>query len=105
MDENHRKSPILHCERSERGLHFEWTKVHQKYQKWSNLVIFLKLEVWGSNSVTRQVSLSSQKVDENAKNCEFGQFLKTWGQTALPEKSHLIGKLVENANSKKNATF
>ena len=25
--ENHRKSPIQHCERSELRLHFEWTKV------------------------------------------------------------------------------
>ena len=26
--ENHRKSLIQHCERSELGLHFEWTKVN-----------------------------------------------------------------------------
>ena len=26
--ENHRKSLIQHCERSELRLHFEWTKVH-----------------------------------------------------------------------------
>ena len=26
--ENHRKSRIQHCERSELDLHFEWTKVH-----------------------------------------------------------------------------
>ena len=26
--ENHRKSRIQHCERSELRLHFEWTKVH-----------------------------------------------------------------------------
>ena len=26
--ENHRKSPIQHCERSEQRLHFVWTKVH-----------------------------------------------------------------------------
>ena len=31
--ENHSKSRIQHCERSELRLHFEWTKVHQKYQK------------------------------------------------------------------------
>ena len=31
--ENHRKSLIGHCERSELHLHFECTKVHQKYQK------------------------------------------------------------------------
>ena len=28
--ENHRKSLIQHCERSELRLHFEWTKVNQK---------------------------------------------------------------------------
>ena len=32
--ENHRKSPIQHCEQSELRLHFERTKVHQKCQKW-----------------------------------------------------------------------
>ena len=31
--ENHRKSLILHCERSELRLQFEWTKVHWKCQK------------------------------------------------------------------------
>ena len=31
--ENHRKSRIQHCERSELRLHFEWTKVNQKCQK------------------------------------------------------------------------
>ena len=38
--ENHLKSRIQHCERSELRLHFEWTKVHQKCQKcqkWSIL--------------------------------------------------------------------
>ena len=30
--ENHRKSLIQHCERSEQRLHFEWTKVNEKYQ-------------------------------------------------------------------------
>ena len=40
--ENHRKSLIHHCERSELRLHFEWTKV-----------------------------------DQNAKNGQFGDFLKT----------------------------
>ena len=29
--ENHRKSIIRHCERS---LHFEWTKVYQKFSIW-----------------------------------------------------------------------
>ena len=40
--ENHSKSLIQHCERSELRLHFEWTKVHQKCQKWSILANFLK---------------------------------------------------------------
>ena len=31
--ENHRKSLIQHCERSELRLHFEWTKVHFKKAK------------------------------------------------------------------------
>ena len=31
--ENHSKSRIQHCERSELRLHFEWTKVHQKCKK------------------------------------------------------------------------
>ena len=35
--ENHRKSLILHCERSELRLHYEWTKVNQKCRKWSIL--------------------------------------------------------------------
>ena len=44
MVENHRKSLIYHCERSELRLHFEWTKVYQKRQKWSILAIFRKAE-------------------------------------------------------------
>ena len=31
--ENHRKSLIYCCERSELRLHFEWKKVNQKFQK------------------------------------------------------------------------
>ena len=31
--ENHRKSLIQHCERSELHLHIEWTKVHEKCPK------------------------------------------------------------------------
>ena len=40
--ENHRKSLFQHCERSELRLHFEWTKVREKCQKWSNFDEFLK---------------------------------------------------------------
>ena len=38
--ENHRKSLIQHCERSELSLHFEWTKINEKCQKWSILASF-----------------------------------------------------------------
>ena len=34
MFENHRKSLTQTCERSELRLHIEWTKLHQKWQKW-----------------------------------------------------------------------
>ena len=44
MFENHRKSPIQHCERSELRSHFQWTKVNKKCQKWSNLASFRKPE-------------------------------------------------------------
>ena len=40
MFENHRKSRIQHCERSELRLHFKWTKVNKKCQKWSILASF-----------------------------------------------------------------
>ena len=54
--ENHRKSLIQHCVRSEVGLHFEWTKVDKKWQKSS---------IWSwnlrSNSVTRQVNFDRTK--------------------------------------------
>ena len=38
--ENHRKSRIQHCKRSELHLHFEWPKVGYKCQKWSILTSF-----------------------------------------------------------------
>ena len=37
-----RKSLIQHCERSELSLHFEWTKVHWKCQKWTIWRVFEK---------------------------------------------------------------
>ena len=42
--ENHRKGLFQNCERSELRLHFEWTKVSQKWQKWSILASFWKPE-------------------------------------------------------------
>ena len=38
--ENHRKSLIQHCERSQLRLHFDWTKVSLKCQKLSILASF-----------------------------------------------------------------
>ena len=45
--ENHRKSRMQHCERSELYLHFKWTKVDQKCQNSQFWRVFenLKLEV------------------------------------------------------------
>ena len=64
--EDDRKSLIQHCERSKLSLHFEWTKVNQKYQmiKWSN-------------SVTRHVSFDKTKIGEKCqKSSIFARFLK-----------------------------
>ena len=49
------KSIIHCCERSELSLHFEWTKVHQKCQKWLSFSEFLKTWSFRPNSVTKQV--------------------------------------------------
>ena len=47
MFENHRKSLIQHCERSELHLRFEWPKVNEKCQKWSILASFWKHVAYG----------------------------------------------------------
>ena len=60
MFENHWKSLIQHCERSELRLHIEWTKAHQKCQKMVNFGDFLK--IWSLRSF-----LIEQKSVENAK--------------------------------------
>ena len=41
--ENHIKSLIQHCERSELSLHFGWTKVYLKMQKIVHYGEFLKI--------------------------------------------------------------
>ena len=61
MFENHRKSLIQHCERSELRLHFEWTKVNKKFQKCS------KPEVFGLTVLPDRSILIGQKLVENAK--------------------------------------
>ena len=61
--ENHRKSLIQHCEQSELCLHFKWSKVHQKYPKWSILASFWKPEAVGQTALpdTRQVNYNWTK--------------------------------------------
>ena len=67
MFENHRKSLIQHCERSELRLHFEWTKVNQKCQKGSIWAIFWKPEAFGQTVLPDRSVLIGQKLVENAK--------------------------------------
>ena len=67
MFENHRKSLIQHCERSELRLHFEWTKVNWKCQKWSILESFWKPEACGQTVLPDSSILIGQKLVENAK--------------------------------------
>ena len=65
--ENHRKSLIQHCDQSELRLHFEWTKVDQKCQKWSILASFWKPEACGQTVLPDRLILIGQKLAENAK--------------------------------------
>ena len=69
--ENHRKSLIQHCERSELRLHFEWTKVNEKCQKWSILASFWKPEACGQTVLPDMSVLIGQKLVENAKMQKF----------------------------------
>ena len=65
--ENHRKSLIQHCERSELRLHFEWTKVNQKCQKWSILASFWRPKGCGQTVLPDRSDFIGQKLVENAK--------------------------------------
>ena len=67
MFENHRKSLIQHCERSELRLHFEWTKVHYKCQKIVNLSSFWKTEACSKTVLPDRSILIGQKLVKNAK--------------------------------------
>ena len=68
MFENHRKSLIQHCERSELCLHFGVTKVNQKC---SNLASFRKVEACGQTVLPDRSVLIGQKLAENAKVQKF----------------------------------
>ena len=65
MYEIHRKSFIQHSERSELRLHFEWTKVHWKCQKWSGK--FLKPKACDQTEFPDRSVLIGQKLVENAR--------------------------------------
>ena len=69
--ENHRKSLIQNCERSELRLHFEWTQVHWKCQKWSIFASFWKPEACGQTVLPDRSVLIGQKLVENAKIGKF----------------------------------
>ena len=65
--------------RSELHLHFEWTKVNQKYQKWSILSSFWKPEAYGQIVLPDRSLLKGRKSVEKAKiekfKCDiFGDF-------------------------------
>ena len=71
MFENHRKSLIQHCERSELRLHFEWTNVYQKCQKMANFGESLKPEAYYHTVLPDRSILIGQKLVENAKMLKF----------------------------------
>ena len=67
MFENRLKSLIQDYERSELLLHFEWSKVTSKCQKWFNLASFRKPEACGQIVFPDRQILVGQKLVENAK--------------------------------------
>ena len=74
--ENHRKSLIQQCERSELRLHFEWTKL--KLPKMVHFGEFLKIWSLQSNSVTRQVSFNRTKIGGKCQN-KINSNVTFWG--------------------------
>ena len=60
-----------YCERSELRLHFEWTIVYQKCQKWSILESFWKPEACSQTVLPARSVLIGQKLVENAKIQKF----------------------------------
>ena len=64
--ENHRKSRIQHCKRSELRLLF--SVVHWKCQKWSIFASFLKSEACGQTVLPDRSIYKRQKLLKNAKS-------------------------------------
>ena len=77
--ENHRKSLVQRCERSELCLHFERTKVNLKGQKWSIFASFWKFETYGQTVLPDRLLLRGQKLVKKAKiqMRHFGWFSNT----------------------------
>ena len=70
--ENHRKSLIQHCERSQLRLHFEWRqKLIKKCQNWSILASFWKAEACGQTVLPDRSVLIGQNLMGNAKIQKF----------------------------------
>ena len=70
--ENHRKSLIQHCNRSELHLHFEWTK---KCQKGSNLVSFWKPTPYDQTELPdRSVLIGGKCENSKIQMRQFGWF-------------------------------
>ena len=63
--ENHRKSLIQHCERSELRLHFEWTK------SWLEMPKIVHFWACGQTVLPDRSFLIGQKLVENAKMPKF----------------------------------
>ena len=97
--ENQPKSRIQHCERSELRLHFEWTKIHQK---WSNLTSFWLTEATFQTVLPDKPLLIGQKLMENAKieksKCNIWGDFQTLCQKLVPKtKLSIIRYLVSLA--------
>ena len=69
--ENHRKSLIQHCERSNLRLHFEGTKVNQKSQKWSISGSFWKPKACSQTELPDRPVFIGRILVENAKTEKF----------------------------------
>ena len=93
MFKNHRKSLIQYCERSELHLHFEWTKVNQKCQKWSILrffenaticVIFKHCEVCKSFTEEINEHKKPDRLDRLHFYMILHMILESWSVTQFP---------------------
>ena len=89
--ENYRKSLIQHCERSELRLHFEWTKVNSKCQKWSILANFWKPEACGQTVLPDRSVLIGQKLVENTKiQMRLNMFSRFWHFLSIDRFARII---------------